>query len=172
MAFQKVDKGSWQSNADNLPSVRMSAHLADSTSVRSVVFFITRRVLDDVGAPIDEENRGSIKKRTRMAVYEGTGTDEGFLLITPDPKGYSCTLSAHGAHTFSMSVAISKLRHYVLNECPAPVCDVEFTIDEKEHSILVQCPDWLRFNVETRTRLIEGPKVDVVEMRGRRRRVG
>jgi hypothetical protein len=45
-------------------------------------------------------------------------------------------------------VSVTRFKHYVLNDTardiePAPV---EFTVDEKEHTILIQCPDWLRYN--------------------------
>lgn len=171
MPFEMVVKGTWNKYTADEAKVRMGATLADHKKVKSVVFSITRKVLNGIGAPLVGGSSASIKEQTKLAVYEGTGHDEGFLLILPDPKGYTCSITTHGTNTFIMHVAIGKLKHYVFNECPMPIDDVEFTIDEKEHSVLVQCPDWLRFNTQTRRIMIEGPKVDVVDM-PRRRRAG
>jgi len=29
------------------------------------------------------------------------------------------------------------------------VQEVEFTVDEKDHTVLIQCPDWLRYNPQS-----------------------
>jgi hypothetical protein len=44
------------------------------------------------------------------------------------------------------SITAAKLKHYVLNDDSVPVDATEFTIDEKDQTILIQCPDWLRYN--------------------------
>jgi hypothetical protein len=37
----------------------------------------------------------------------------------------------------------------VLNDEHVSVTPVEATVDEKEHTILVQCPDWIRYNPQS-----------------------
>ena len=48
----------------------------------------------------------------------------------------------------SGGVSVTRFRHYVLNDTTQDIEPeaVEFTVDEEEHTILVQCPDWLRYN--------------------------
>jgi hypothetical protein len=120
----------------------MSARLAEGNQSRSIGIYPTRQLLEDVGFDLSEGKNTIFN----LDVLEGIGDDVGFWMLVPDPKGYAITLSKPKAHTCSCSISISKLKHYVLNECPVPPTEVEYSIDAKEHSILVQLPDWLRFN--------------------------
>jgi hypothetical protein len=45
-----------------------------------------------------------------------------------------------------MNASFTRFRHYIINEVPTPLMDVEFTYDAKDKTVLIQCPDWLRYN--------------------------
>jgi hypothetical protein len=85
------------------------------------------------------------KEGTTAVVLEGTDTDVGFLQITPDPAGYSVTgKSTKSAQSRGITVAIDRFQHYILNEAPVPTMPVQFMVEGD--TLIVECPDWLRFN--------------------------
>jgi len=118
---------------------------------RSIYFAITRDVLAQVGWTLTvDDDEGGDREWIQVAVNEGSEEDAGFLLLTEDKsKGYVFGTNK-GATGFSLagSVSCSRFKHYVLNDTSIDIepAAVEFTVDEKEHSILIQCPDWLRYN--------------------------
>jgi len=114
---------------------------------RSIYFALTRPLIEQVGWHIaaDEE-----RETIRVAVNEGSGEDAGFLLLSEDlEKGYAFgTNAGRKGQSMSGGVSVTRFRHYVLNDTTQDIEPeaVEFTVDEEEHTILVQCPDWLRYN--------------------------
>jgi len=150
MAFTQINKSSLGSHS-NKNEIRMgSRRQSQSVPQRSIYFAITRDVVAQVGWELTVDDDDGNREWIRVAVNEGSDEDAGFLLLTEDMnKGYVFGTNK-GATGFSLagSVSCTRFKHYVLNDTtmdiePAPV---EFTVDEKEHSILIQCPDWLRYN--------------------------
>lgn len=148
MAFVKIDKSPRGLYLAGEVMVRMGSHNqgAKGTS-RGIYFSITEEVVKQAGWNVIESDDGK-RKHVLLDMQEGVGEDAGFLLLvaSPDGKGYSVGTTTDHARSYSVSISLSKLRHYVLNEVPVPSHDVEFTIDEKEHTLLIQCPDWMRYN--------------------------
>ena len=151
MAFTQINKSSLGSHS-NKNEIRMgSRRQSQSVPARSIYFAITRDVLAQVGwtLTVDDDDGGD-REWVQVAVNEGSEEDAGFLLLTEDKaKGYVFGTNK-GATGFSLagSVSCTRFKHYVLNDTSIDIepAAVEFTVDEKEHSILIQCPDWLRYN--------------------------
>lgn len=147
MAFEKVVKSAVGARGLHY-EIRMGSQLQSAKQLhRSIYFAITRSVIDDVGWEVAAQDDTS-RDVCFIDMHEGTGTDAGFLLMmqASDSKGYSLGTTKLKNHTFSMGLATSRIRHYVLNELPVDPAPVEFTVDKNEKSILIQCPDWLRYN--------------------------
>lgn len=149
MAFVKIDKHSrGGSHATN--EIRMGSHLKDNNAPRGVYISITRDVFTTLKWPIEE-----VDTRTRIAIdiAEGTEGDAGFLSLSVSSSSKATLFgTTKGAGTALVAiVAAARLKHYVLNDLTAPVEPVEFTIEE-DNTILIQCPDWLRYNPESITK--------------------
>ncbi len=139
MAFVTVEKiRSGAIGAAGVPCVTMGAYLADGKAhkSKSVNLRITRSLVDIIGWPVDG-------RTLFLAVREGTDADKGFLQIMPDPQGRRTTQPTDG-QGFSLSLAIASLKHYVLNECPVSSSVVQHMIDGD--ALIIECPDWLRYN--------------------------
>ena len=145
MAFVKLNKApGFHSRLISPYEIRMGAHLQSAVNkTRGVYFGITPRVVEDVGWTIAETDT---RKVLHVMLHEGVGEDAGFLMLVEDNDGYALGTVNKSGKSFSMSIAMMKFKHYVLNEVPVPPAPVEFTIDKEEKIILVQCPDWLRYN--------------------------
>ena len=149
MAFVKVNKSPRGMNYANDPIIRMGTHLQGAKTPRSVYMSISLSVLDTMGwsyAPEDGE-----RARCSVAVHEGTHGDAGFFMLAHDTSGYTfggANNNEHARSALVANIAVTKLRHYAVNDplIEHPPEQVEFTIDEKEGTILVQVPDWLRYN--------------------------
>ena len=166
MAFEMITKGTHYSLNAYMAEVKMCASLADGERQRSLIFVYSLKVLKDMDIDINAE------PRPRMAILEGTGEDQGFMKLLLHPKGYMISQYGSSKVSFSISTSVSKLKHYVLNECPAPMTDVEFSTDANEHSMLIEAPDWLRFNPQSappKLKQIEGPKETFIEKFQRKR---
>jgi len=90
--------------------------------------------------------------RCRIRVDEGWGDDAGFWLLTPKPidteeRAYACTASAKVFSTAHTALPMHLVTHYVLNDRPIDAHDVAF--DVQGESLLVECPDWLRYNPQS-----------------------
>ena len=149
MAFVKVNKSPRGMNYANDPVIRMGTHLQGAKSPRSVYMSISLSVLDQLGWPYAPED--GERARCTIAVHEGTNEDAGFFMLEHDSSGYTfggANSKEHARSALVSNIAVAKLRHYAVND---PLIEhapeaVEFTIDEKEGTILVQLPDWLRYN--------------------------
>jgi len=81
---------------------------------------------------------------------EGVGDDAGFFLFTPADKNerdaYMFGSERKGSNAYVNAVLAQKLKHYVLNpEENVPPVKVEYSV-EKDKSMLVAVPDFLRYN--------------------------
>jgi hypothetical protein len=151
MAFVKISKSSVGAFKDGLPIIRMGSHLqSQKQSSRAIYFSLTRPVIDQVGWEIKSIEGTEERVAVSVAIHEGTGTDAGFLLLEQEEGGYrlGSTRNDRQTYSFAMNVSVTRLKHYVVNDplIEKSVQEVEFTVDEKDHTILIQCPDWLRYN--------------------------
>ena len=140
MPFVKVIKGMQGIRHETTSPIRMGATLSTGAGKpKSLHIYIDDSIIPQLGIELMDANT-----RCHLALHEGTEQDAGFLMLIPDSSGYAVVASKQRSLTLSMAIAVSKIRHYVLNECPVPVTPVEFSIED--HTILLQCPDWLRYN--------------------------
>lgn len=155
MAFVKIDKVGRGPYAGSEREIRFGSRLADGKLPRNVYVSVAPEIVREVGWTEHHPMvRPSDPDRERRVVYieinEGVDEDAGFWLFseaTDTRRGYSLGTSKGGMFTaYNLSVSVSKLKHYVLNDVEVSPDAVEFTIDEKDKTILIQCPDWLRFN--------------------------
>lgn len=162
MPFVSVEKTTRGSFRADVFEVRMSAHLQSKKGTsRGIYISMSRAVVDQVGWKRLTDTPRAVRY---VLVQEGVGDDAGFLMVMEGDQGngYSLGISNKEGQAFSVSVSATKLKHYVLNEVPAPSAPVEFTVDEKDHTILIQCPEWLRYNSLSYTEppkpIVEGKK--------------
>lgn len=180
MPFVKINKSSRGGLMASVhPIVTMGAYLADGKQHknRSVTFRLTSALLTELGWEFNERS-------ILVGVFEGTGTDKGFIQLAPDPKGYKCSRPVNDAgivsnQGISVNVSVERFKHYVLNECPVSSAPVQYIIEGT--SLIVECPDWLRYNPlsEPQEEKKEEPqrpppreepaRREVVNLRGRRR---
>lgn len=156
MAFVKIDKSHRSGIGENNASVSMSAYLADGKmhKSKSVSFRISYALFLQLGWE-------AVDRRLRIGVFEGTDKDAGLLQLMPDPRGYASSISLNSLGEESrqgvaISVTIERFRHYVLNDCPVSSTLVEHVIDDG--ALVIQCPDWLRFNPQSISKpIVEAP---------------
>ena len=143
MAFVKVNKSKHNVTEGNAV-LTMGAYLGDGKvhKSRSVAFRFTRTLMEQLGWIRDG--------RVGLAMYEGTDKDAGFLQITPEPDGYTLVVNNRGSSNSTggaISVTADRFKHYVLNECPVSTCVAQHSVDG--NSLIIECPEWLRFNPES-----------------------
>jgi hypothetical protein len=177
MAFTKIVKSRLGLANIHEPNVTMGAYLADGKlhKARSVAFRINRALLNVLGWTED---------RFYIGVLEGTDSDKGFLQLVLDEKGYVAARLTRGGETnqgVAISVTIERFNHYVLNECPVPSQPISFIVEG--NALIIECPDWLRFNplsvpepepVQQKEEkpARNPPREVVVDMSGQRRPIG
>lgn len=156
MAFVKIVKGSTGGYAHTPPppEVRMGAHR--NKTGKSIYLSITDPVIQQLKWKTEtRENRTVVY----VDIQEGVGDDAGFWLICESSdRPYVIGKDTDRSHAFTTNLTASKMKHYVLNDDQMPVHLVEFTVDEKERTILIQCPDWLRYNPQSYK---EPPKLEL-----------
>lgn len=151
MPFTRILKSARTLHAPNAYEIRMASHLHQGKDKpRGIYFSISEEVIRDLGWDTMPSVVSPERKTCKIEIQEGVGKDAGFLLFTaPMDKlstPYLFGTAKGSSRAFITQVSITRIKHYVLNEVPALSTVVEFTIDEKERTILVQCPDWLRYN--------------------------
>lgn len=157
MAFVKVNKSAMGSQSRQA-EIRLGWHIqSEKNKTRSIYLSTSRDIVDQLGWKVEvgpsREGTG-VRSTTRIAVHEGTGSDAGFLMLEYDEYGYalgSNKSDPKSIASFTVNISVTRLKHYAINDIliekqPEPV---EFTIDEKEGTILIQVPDWLRYNPQT-----------------------
>jgi hypothetical protein len=147
MAFVRIDKSSVGASYTGIVEIRMGSKLKDEHGPRAVYMSVAKPIIDEIGWTYKE-----LEDRRTMFVYvhEGTGDDAGFWMMeqTDDKHGYS--LGSQGKHaSFTMGISTSRLQHYVLNEHSVEPAPVDYTIDAANKCILIECPDWLRYNPQS-----------------------
>lgn len=157
MAFVKVNKSAMGSSM-HVDEIRIGWHIqSEKNKTRSIYLSMSRDVVEKAGWPINDTvatETGSVRIGTRIAVHEGTGSDAGFLMIEYDEHGYSFGSTRSDPRSnaaLTVNISITRFKHYAINDIleekePQPV---EFTIDEKEQTVLIQVPDWLRYNPQS-----------------------
>ena len=147
MAFVKLDKGARRSRS-GITEVRLGAYRGKQGRV--VYISISLGAIEQAGWTINESEANTKRKTVNVMINEGVGEDAGFWLLTEDDE-FGYILGADHARSGSLvtSIQIARLKHYVLNDEHISVEPVEATVDEKEHTILIQCPDWIRYNSQS-----------------------
>jgi len=151
MPFVQVQSGMHRLSRGTIsPIIRMGSQLAGNKTPRLITISISRPALALVGFTAFSE----VNTKCRLRIDEGWGDDAGFWLLTPKPldtreRTYACTASSNRFSTVHAQVPMHIITHYVLNEKPIDAHDVEF--DVQGESLLVQCPDWLRYNPQSLT---------------------
>ena len=145
MAFTSVNKSRMGGQGRTM-EVRLGSRLQSGKgTTRQIYFSISGDVVQQVGWKNIEgiEDRMAVE----VGILEGSGDDAGFLLLTQEAErkyifsggGKTTTRSITGS-VVSKAFEFYELG-YVLKDIQPE--SVEFTVDEKEHTILIQCPDWL-----------------------------
>jgi hypothetical protein len=167
MAFTKVEKLRTGGYGIVEPQVTMGAYLADGKKHKSkqVNFRISRTLVMQLGWE-PEDNKLNI------LINEGSGSDKGFLQFMPDSSkdARRVTIEPDSHQGISLNTTIESFKHYVLNECPVPSEVVTHVVDG--NALIIECPDWLRYNPLTEPKPEPKPETKVVDMhpgRGRRR---
>lgn len=147
MAFVKIERSrSGPIGVGRTPCVTMGSYLADGKrhKSKSVSFRISRALIDIIGWPI-------VDHTLFLSIHEGTDADKGFLQIVPDPQGRRTTQPT-ASQGFALAMIIDNFKHYVLNECPVSSTIVPHMIDD--NALIVECPDWLRYNPQSVPELV------------------
>ena len=147
MAFVQINKSRVVIASGQEPLVTMGTYLADGKAHkgRSISFRLTYPLFVQLGWEIKDRKIG-------IGINEGVGEDAGFLqLIHDEAHGYR---GSQGSATRSreyqgvtISVTYERFKHYVLNECPVSAHLVNHMVDN--NTLIVECPDWLRFNPQS-----------------------
>lgn len=168
MAFTRVEKlrpGGWTLIE---PQVTMGAYLADGKKHKSkqVSFRLSRALIAQLGWAPEE-------RKLFIAINEGSGSDKGFLQLVPDPKGRRTTLEEASNQGVTLNSIVESFKHYVLNECPVATHVVNHIVDG--NALIIECPDWLRYNPLSEPQPEPKPQPKIVDMhpgRGSRRQRG
>jgi hypothetical protein len=142
MPFVEIKRGQ-SAKGEVGDAVAMGVYVADGKEIktRSVIFFISRSVAAKLGWEI-------IDHRFPVTLHEGVGSDQGFLMITPgvDGQGYTATGGNKSTHRTALKFAVvaQKFNHYTLNDTRVATHPVTYVIDN--NSLIIECPDWLKFN--------------------------
>lgn len=149
MPFVTVEKSSRGIAYGVVAEIRMGSHLQSTKRTsRGIYFAMTRSVIDQAGWTLTGGMINKDREVYPIVLREGVGEDAGFMLLAQSDEGnsYALGLSTRSSKSFNMSVSVVNLKHYVMNDVPVPSAPVEFTVDEKDHTVLIQVPDWLRYN--------------------------
>lgn len=159
MAFVKINKQFHSGyRRQGEPRIRMGSHLHGGAKVgppRGIYLSLTKDIVEQVGWKMEvvqsmrKSRDGSYQERNTclIIVHEGVGEDAGFIQLAEENERAYVLGSTRGPNTaLAVNIGVGAFSHYVLNDVPVDPHDVEFTIDEKNHTILIQCPDWLRYN--------------------------
>ena len=154
MAFVKLDKG-MRRVRDGITEVRLGAYRGKQGRV--VYISISAAAIEAAGWTVKQSETNTKRKTVNVMINEGVGDDAGFWLLTEDDEfGYALGADHTNSGALCSSILVARFKHYLLNDEHVSVNPVEATVDEKEHTILVQVPDWIRYNPQSYT---EPPKL-------------
>lgn len=147
MAFVKLDKG-LRRVREGITEVRLGAYRGKQGRV--VYLSISYAAIEAAGWTVHQSETNTKRKTINVMINEGVGEDAGFWLLSEDNEfGYSLGADHTNSGALCSSILVARFRHYVLNDEHMSVQPVEATVDEKEHTILVQVPDWIRYNPQS-----------------------
>ena len=165
MAFVRVEKLRRGIGSMLLPIITLGAYLADGKvhKTKSIGMRFSDPLIQQLGWKLDERSM-------YININEGIDDDQGYLQIvqtTEDIHARRITRSEKGGHHgIALNMGADALKHYVLNECPVPAAPATHMIDG--NALLIECPDWLRYNPESVPKKAS-PPVQLHPGRGRRR---
>jgi hypothetical protein len=165
MAFTRVEKLRTGLAGTTTPQVTMGAYLADGKKHKSkqISFRISRTLISQLGWEAEDG-------KLYIAINEGSGSDKGFLQLVPDKEGRRVSIEADTNQGIALNTVIESYKHYVLNDCPVPTHVVNHVVDG--NALIIECPDWLRYNPLSEPQPEPKPEPKIVDMhpgRGRRR---
>jgi hypothetical protein len=161
MAFVKINKSFHIGRPAMGSRIRMGSHLhggAKEGPPRGIYISTTHEIVKRVGWKLDVVTSTRVSKdgsyldraTCMITIQEGVGEDAGFIQLVEDrERGYILGSTKGSASSLAVNMGIGAFKHYVLNEVPVEPHEVDFTIDEEDHTILIQCPDWLRYNPQS-----------------------
>lgn len=159
MPFARVSKSSFGSRIKP-DEIKMGWHRSTQKGEGKAIYFsVSRTIIESMGWEIKEEGamnaKSTSRRYTSVAVMEGTGKDAGFLMLVEywERDGYVLgnNKGATQNTSFSMGVTNTRFAHYIINNfneevTPGPI---SYTIDQDEKTILIECPDWFRYDPTT-----------------------
>jgi len=149
MAFVRIEKSNVGQWANRGPEIRLGLNMQSDKVARSVYIAVTPATIHEAGWVVKRADSG----RTYVCIdlHEGTYEDQGFLMIVQSEKGYVLgtnkvqTNTKYEGSSLTCHISMTKFKHYVPNELiDIPPVPVEYTVSEG--GLLVQCPEWLRYN--------------------------
>lgn len=147
MAFVKLDKG-MRRIREGMSEVRLGAYRGKQGRV--VYISVSHAAIEQAGWTIHEGKTDTKRKSVNVMINEGVGEDAGFWLLSEDNEfGYVLGADHEKSGALVTSILVARFKHYLLNDEHISVHPVEATVDEKEHTILVQVPDWIRYNPQS-----------------------
>jgi len=149
MAFVRIEKSNVGQWANRGPEIRLGLNMQSDKVARSVYIAMTPATVAEVGWAVKQTDSG--RTYVRIEVHEGTYEDQGFLMIVQSEMGYVLgtnkgnITTGHEGSSLTCHISMSKFKHYVPNELiDVPPVPVEYTVSDG--GLLVQCPEWLRYN--------------------------
>ena len=146
MVFTSVNKSSQGSHAHKT-EIRMGSRIqSEKIKTRSIYFSISQDIIEQLEWKIVD---GSTDRHTvDICVLEGSMSDAGFIMLANQGEKVYHFGSTKGKGSVTGTVALQTFKHYVLNDVTQDITPeaVEFIIVDKDRTILIQCPDWLRYN--------------------------
>lgn len=158
MAFVQVAKSAIGGARNIEAEIRIGWHKANNVNKsRALYIAVTKLVVEAVGWKVEIGNPDDPNSRTytKITLLEGTYEDAGFIVLAESWDRHGYVLGNNKGTTtnaaFGVGITVSRLKHYVINdvEIEQPPKPVEYTVDEKTKTILIECPDWLRYNPQS-----------------------
>src|SRR3954466_10631443 len=122
MAFVKIEKSHHFTKPEQIP-VSMGIYNADGKKFkgRTIIFRIAVGLCHQLWPTSEDEV-------LYLGVYEGTGTDAGFLQLRQDPRGYKIRPITKGrvAVAYMIAVVAIKFMHYTLNDTQTLMTPVQY----------------------------------------------
>lgn len=156
MPFARVSKSALGSRIKP-DEIKMGWHKTNQKgSSKAIYISVAHPIIEGIGWKMVDEKASdtSITSRyyTNVAIMEGTGEDAGFIMLVEhwEKDGYVLGNNKGSSKNtaFSMGITNTRFAHYVINNFDEeiPPSLVNYTVDEKDQTILIECPDWFRYD--------------------------